>query len=110
MVGKEDQALNELFAPLAGPVADDGFTRNLLRRIDRGRRLRTVVFVLAGSVGAVAALWELQALRDVLATYASIKVPLDWLPVEWLTANPLILATALLAALLILGVGALEDV
>ena len=109
MVSKEDQALNELFAPLAGSVADDGFTRKVLRRIERGRRVRAAVFVLSGSFGALAALWELRALRDLLAAYASIRIPNQWLPIEWVTANPLVVGTALLAALLFLGLGALED-
>ncbi len=108
MLSKEDQRLNELFAPLAEPVADDGFSRAVLRRIDRARRLRTGVFVLAGSLGGLAALWELRALRDLLAA-AAIRIPADWLPLDWLTANPLVVGTALLAALLFLGLGALED-
>lgn len=108
VVSQEDQILNQLFAPLAAAVADNGFTRAVLRRIDRARRLRAGVFVSAGSLGALAVLWELRVLRELLAA-SVIRIPADWLPLDWLTANPLALAGALLAALVLLSLGALAD-
>ena len=109
MVSKEDQKLTELFASLAEPVEDDGFTRQVLRRIDRARRVRAWTFAVAGTAGAFAALWELKALRDLLLESTTIRVPAEWLSMDWLTGNPLVVGGALLAALLFLGLGALED-
>ena len=79
-----------------------------MRRLARGRRLRAAVFALTGVVGGLLALWELQALRDLLAA-ASINIPVTWLPLDWMTANPLVVGAAVLAALLFLGLSALED-
>ena len=107
-MSKEDSQLKDLFADLAEPVVDAGFTQVVLRRIERRRWVRAAVFALAGGAGGLLALWELRALREVLAA-ASINIPVGWLPLDWITANPFVVGTAFLAALLALGMGAVED-
>ena len=108
MVSKEDQKLTALFATLTDPIHDDGFSRQVLRRIDRSRRVRAWTIAVAGTVGALAALWELKALRGLLESVA-IRIPADWLALDWLTGNPLLLGATLVAALLLLGFGALVE-
>ena len=80
----EDRLLESMF--VAEPIADDGFSERIVRRIRRRlwlRRLAMPIAVLVGAAFAVGpAIDFLQALLGLSALMPSkfVNVPADWMP------------------------------
>ena len=102
-----DRFLESLLA--AAPIADDGFSERVLRRIRRRlwvRRLTMPVALVLGVIIAVEPAVELLKIGTKLAG----SLPANWIPTGALVSQfPLILAGALLFVIGWLSVRALEE-
>lgn len=74
----DDLALEALFA--SGPIADDGFSRKVVRRVRRRLLVRRLALPVAVSAGALIAAKPLLAVMVALKDFAAL-LPLDALPV-----------------------------
>ena len=87
----EDKRLELLFRAAAQPVADDGFSDAVMRRVARRMWQRRLALAAAGAAGVAVAsqpIWNLSlALSRELAHFAG-----RWPEVGWVLQNPLALA------------------
>ena len=90
----DEDALRRLFSAAENRVADDGFTRNVMQRVDRLRQRRRLVLggaAAAGAAVAVPALWH------AMQTFAVA-------PWTHIVGTPVVNATALCAGAAVLWV------
>jgi len=100
----EDQRLEMLFRPLAEPVADDGFSATVMRRVARRAWRRRLVLATAGAAGLAVA-W--QPVWHIAVTLGQELGHLGgrWPELAWVLQSPFAIATGLL---LIAGPGLLQ--
>jgi hypothetical protein len=100
----EDGRLEMLFLSAAKPVADDGFSEAVMRRVARQVWRRRLLLATAGTLGVVVAVqpaWQFAAmLGQQLAILGS-----RWPDVAWLLETPVALVAGLL---MLLGPGLLQ--
>ena len=91
----EDQRLKMLFRPAAEPVADDGFSATVMRRVARRAWRRRLVLATAGAAGLAVAwqpVWRIAVtLGQELAHLGS-----RWPELAWVLQNPFALAAGVL--------------
>ena len=105
----EDEMLESLFA--AEPIADDGFSEQIVRRIRRRVWIKRLSLPVAAAIGGIIALKPAVSLVRVLAELALKATPPDMLATsfDWLPPLHLIVAGVLLLAVAMFSVGMLED-
>ncbi|TFG87165.1 MAG: hypothetical protein E4H19_03160 [Chromatiales bacterium] len=100
----EDGRLEMLFRPAAQPLADAGFSDEVMRRVARHVWRRRLLLAAAGAVGLIVAVqpaWQFAAmLGQQLVIFGS-----RWPDVAWLLETPVALAAGLL---LMVGPGLLQ--
>ena len=95
----EESRLSELFRSLNPPLADDGFSGIVLRRIRRRRWLRGSILGGAAVIGGVLAFGPLYELA-VLLSEGLVVAATRWSDAGWLAQNQVIVVAALLALVL----------
>ena len=95
---RNDEAQFEaLFRDFAPPLADDGFSANVMQRVRRQVLTRRIVVAAAATVGGAIALAPLSqfslSLSEGLVTLAT-----HWNDLAWLTEHQTVIAAALLVA------------
>lgn len=105
----EDQWLRD--ALRAEPIADDGFSVRVVRRVRRKLWLRRLALPVAAAIGATIAIKPLASLTAVFANLASQVTIAEQLagPVEWLPPLHLLITGAMLLVVVLLGLNALEE-
>ena len=104
----EDQLLESMFA--AEPIADDGFSVRVVKKIRRRLWLRRLALPVAGLVGGAIAIKPLTDLVTIVASLSTLlpqelfNVTVDFIP----QAQTIVLGAMLLGVCL-LGLRALED-
>ena len=104
----EDRLLESMFE--SAPVADDGFSVNVVRRLNRRLWLRRLTLPVAAAIGASVAIKPLTGLVKSLSGLVAL-IPQDLLSTTTSLipqAQTIVLGAMLLAAIL-LGVRALEE-
>ncbi len=92
---EEESRIAELFQTLNSPLADDGFTDNVVRRIRRRLWLRRIVLSAAILLGIILALGPLAELA-VLLSEGLLVVATNWNDPTWLMQNQALLIVAVL--------------
>ncbi len=90
-----DREFDELFSSFAPPLADDGFTAAVARRVARRCWLRRFVLAAAGTIGAIIAALPFAQVTNRLAE-AVAQVATRWNDAAWLAQNQEILIGALI--------------
>lgn len=104
----DDQMLEALFS--AEPIADDGFSEQIVRRIRRRLWVRRVTLPAAAAIGTAISLKPLSMLTTMLFGFVSslpgelVAVPTDWIP-----PLPMIVVGAMLLVAMLLGLRLLEE-
>ena len=104
----EDRLLESLFA--SAPIADDGFSTMIEKRVRRQLWLRRMVLPVAALVGAIISFKPLAGLVTMLAGLTTLipqdvlKVPSDVVP-----QLPMLFMGAMLLAMCMLGLRALQE-
>lgn len=91
----EDQRLKMLFRPAEEPVADDGFSALVMRRVARRAWRRRLVLATAGAAGLAVAwqpIWNIAALLGQEVAQLGSR----WPELAWVLQNPLALAAGML--------------
>ena len=91
----EDRRLEMLFRPAASPVADDGFSTTVLRRVARRAWRRRLVLTTAGAAGLAVA-WQPVWTIAVLLGQALAQLGSRWPELSWVLQSPLAIAAGLL--------------
>lgn len=109
MRDSEDARLEQLFA--SEPIADDGFSANVVRRIRRRLWLRRLALPVAAAIGASIAFRPLVSLAiglgDVLQ---ALPIPVDVATAaQWLPSMPMLVTGGVLFGAMLLGIRLLED-
>lgn len=104
----EDRLLESMFA--AAPVADDGFSRSVVRRIRRRLWLRRLAVPVAAIIGGAIAIKPLTGLVIAAASLSSL-IPPELLDAtkELIPRVPTIVLGAMLLAACLLGLRSLEE-
>ena len=105
----EDQLLESLFA--AEPIADDGFSDGIVRRVRRRLWIKRLSLPLAAAIGGIIAFKPAAALVELLAELALRTAPPDVIAsfFDWLPPLHLVVSGVLLLAVAMISVGMLED-
>lgn len=104
----DDLMLEALFE--SEPIADDGFSTRVVRRIRRRMWLRRITLPLAAVIGASIAIPPMVDLLTSLAgVFGSIQVDTGTVATGWIPPVHLIVVGAMLLAAVGLGVRILED-
>lgn len=93
---EEEHRLSELFRPLNPPLADEGFSGVVLRRIRRRRWLRGTVLGSAAIVGGVLAFGPIYEMA-VLLSEGLVVAATQWTDPSWRAQNQALVITVLLA-------------
>lgn len=91
----EDQRLRMLFRQAAEPVADDGFSATVMRRVARRAWHRRLVLGMAGAVGLAIA-WQPVWNIAVLLGQQLAQLGSRWPELAWVLQSPLAIAAGLL--------------
>ncbi len=91
----EDRRLEMLFRPAASPVADDGFSATVMRRVARRAWHRRLVLATAGAVGLAIA-WQPVWNIAVLLGQQLAQLGSRWPELAWVLQSPLAIAAGLL--------------
>lgn len=91
----EDQRLKMLFRPAAEPVADDGFSAAVMRRVARRAWRRRLVLATAGAAGLAVA-WQPVWSIAVLLGQELAHLGSRWPEIAWVLQSPLAIAAGLL--------------
>ena len=104
----EDRLLESMFESL--PIADDGFSVKVVRKIRRRLWLRRLMLPAAASIGGMIAFKPLAGLVATLANFTSL-VPDEYLNTvaSALPQLQMLVMGAMLLAVCLLGLRALED-
>ena len=104
----EDRLLESMFA--SAPIADDGFSRMIEKKVRRRLWLRRMVLPVATLLGAIVSFKPLAGLVTALTSLTSL-LPKELLdaPQELVPQLPMIVLGAMLLATCLLGLRALED-
>jgi hypothetical protein len=104
----EDLLLESMFA--SDPIADDGFSAMIEKKVRRRLWLRRMVLPVATLIGALVSYKPLAGLVTALASLTSL-LPQEILdaPQELIPQLPMIVLGAMLLATCLLGLRALED-
>jgi len=104
----EDRLLESLFA--SAPIADDGFSAMIEKRVRRQLWLRRMVLPVAALVGAIISFKPLAGLVTMLAGLTTL-IPQDVLkvPSEVVPQLPMLFMGAMLLAMCMLGLRALQE-
>ncbi len=107
-IRNDDREFEELFGGFAPPLADDGFTDAVVRRVARTRWLRRAVLALAGATGGLVAAVPFAQVTNRLAD-SLVTIATRWNDAAWLAQNQEILIGALLIIATPICVRLLED-
>ena len=104
----EDRLLESMFA--SDPIADDGFSAMIEKKVRRRLWLRRMVLPVAASVGALVSYKPIAGLVTAFASLSSL-LPQELLnaPQELVPQLPIIVMGAVLLATCLFGLRALED-
>jgi hypothetical protein len=91
----EDRRLEMLFRPAASPVADDGFSATVMRRVARRAWRRRLLLTTAGAAGLVVA-WQPVWTIAVLLGQALAQLGSRWPELAWVLQSPWAIAAGLL--------------
>ena len=91
----EDQRLKLLFGPAAEPVADEGFSATVMRRVARRAWRRRLVLATAGAAGLAVA-WQPVWTIAVLLGQEVAHLGSRWPELAWVLQNPFALAAGVL--------------
>ena len=91
----EDQRLRMLLRPAAEPVADDGFSATVMRRVARHAWRRRLVLATAGAAG-VAIAWQPVWNIAVLLGQEVAQLGSRWPELAWVLQNPLAIGAGVL--------------
>lgn len=105
----EDARLEQLFA--SEPVADDGFSAAIVKRIRRRLWVRRLVLPVAAAIGASIAFGPLVSLAISLGNVLqALPIPVDvTMAAERLPSLPMLVTGGALFAAMLLGIRLLED-
>ena len=92
----EERRLSALFRPLNPALADEGFSRIVLRRIRRRRWLRATVLGTAAVIGGVLAFGPVYEL-SVLLSEGLVVAATRWNDPTWVAQHQALVITVLLA-------------
>jgi hypothetical protein len=104
----EDQLLESMFA--AEPIADDGFSVRVVKKIRRRLWLRRLALPVAGLVGGAIAIKPLTDLVTIVASLSTL-LPQELLnvTVDFIPQMQIIVLGAMLLGVCLLGLRAMED-
>ena len=104
----EDRMLEQMFA--SPPIADDGFSVSVVRKVRRGIWVRRLTLPIATLIGAAISFKPLTSLVTTLAGFAQL-IPQDLLDVSAtiIPQAPTLVLGGLLLAVCMAGLRALED-
>ena len=91
----EDRRLEMLLRPAASPVADDGFSALVMRRVARRAWRRRLLLSTAGAAGLAVA-WQPVWTIAVLFGQALAQLGGRWPELAWVLQSPLAIAAGLL--------------
>ncbi len=104
----DDLALEALFA--SAPIADDGFSSRVVRRLRRRTWARRLTMPLAVFLGSTIAAGPLAELIGNLGTLLdALPVNVSTLPVDALPSTYMLIGGGMLLALVLFGLNILED-
>jgi hypothetical protein len=106
---KDDERLAQLFA--SEPVADDGFSATIVRRIRRRLWLRRLALPVAAAIGASISFRPLVNLATSLGDVVqALPIPVDAAAAaHWLPSLPMIVTGGMLFVAMLVGIRLLED-
>lgn len=91
----EDRRLEMLFRPAASPVADDGFSATVMRRVARRAWRRRLLLSAAGAAGLAVA-WQPVWTIAVLLGQVLAQLGSRWPELAWVLQSPWAIAAGLL--------------
>ncbi len=104
----EDRRLEALLR--AEPIADEGFSRGIVRRIRRRLWIRRITLPGAAAIGAAIAVKPLAALVTMLFDFArALPVDVVQQTTAWLPPLPMIVLGAMLLVVMLLGLRMIEE-
>jgi hypothetical protein len=105
----EDELLESLFA--AEPIADNGFSDRVVRRIRRRLWIERLSLPAAAAIGGIIAFKPAVALVELLAQLALRSAPPEMLAIslDWLPPAHQVVAGVLLLAVALFSMSMLED-
>ena len=92
----DERQLSELFGRLNTPLADDGFSTQVLRRIRRRAWWRRVVLAAAATAGGLLAIGPLTEI-SILLSESLLVVATRWNDPAWLMQNQALIIVVLLS-------------
>lgn len=104
----DDREFDELFGSFAPPLADDGFTDTVVRRVARRRWLRRTVLALAGAIGGLVAMVPFAQVTNRFAA-SLVAIATRWNDAAWLAQNQQLLIGAVIIVATPIFVRLLED-
>ena len=93
----DDAQFEALFRDFGSPLADDGFSANVMRRVRRQVWARRIVVSAAAIVGGAMALAPLSQFSLTLSE-GLVTLATHWNDLAWLTEHQTVIAAALLMA------------
>jgi hypothetical protein len=104
----EDRLLESMFS--SEPIADDGFSKLIVRRIRRRLWVKRLALPVAAVIGASIAAGPMIDLAQIIAGVANV-VPqrIFGTPADWIPQLHIVLLAGMLAVVAFVGAQALED-
>ncbi len=108
MKDEKDRLLESMF--VSEPIADDGFSKQVIRRVRRKLFLRRLTLPVAALIGGIIAFKPTIALLGVLIEFSKV-IPQDMLDATAIVVPqlPMLVLGAMLLATCLVGLRALED-